>query len=72
MVAEAVTAHGHDSRRAGVVASALAIDPRHWELLSFTLWAEGAVIPEEAGDRYQVLHLSVPERDLLVSRRGRG
>ncbi|MFJ3583376.1 DUF4865 family protein [Streptomyces sp. NPDC090127] len=65
VVAEAVRAHGHDSRRDGVVASALAIDPRHWELLSFTLWAEGAVIPEGAGERFQVLHLSAPERDVL-------
>ncbi|MGW6567736.1 DUF4865 family protein [Streptomyces sp. NPDC054975] len=71
-VAEAVKDHGHGSSRDGVVASALAIDPRHWELLSFALWAEGAKIPEDAGDRFQVLHLSAPERELLVSRPERG
>ncbi|MEU9704056.1 DUF4865 family protein [Streptomyces sp. NPDC047981] len=71
-VAEALTEHGLASRRDGVVASALAIDPRHWELLSFTLWAEGAPVPADAGERFQVLHLSAPERDLLVSRPERG
>ncbi|MEU4269209.1 DUF4865 family protein [Streptomyces sp. NPDC026092] len=65
-VAEAIGGHGKESGREGVVASALAIDPRHWELLSFTLWAEGAKIPADAGERFQVLHLSAPERDLLV------
>ncbi|MFD3947314.1 DUF4865 family protein [Streptomyces sp. NPDC058579] len=63
-VSEALMEHGAESWRDGVVASALAIDPRHWELLSFTLWAEGAKIPAEAGERFQVLHLSAPERDL--------
>lgn len=64
-VSEAIMEHGHESWRDGVVASALAIDPRHWELLFFTLWAEGARIPDDAGDRFQVLHVSAPERELL-------
>lgn len=69
--APAVEAALEESRRLagapGAVATALAIDPRHWELLHFSLWAgEPAPAP---GDRYEVLHLSVPERHRL--RRGR-
>ncbi|MER5853400.1 DUF4865 family protein [Streptomyces sp. NPDC002012] len=45
----------------GAVATALAVDPRHWELLHFTLWAQEA--PEAPGERYEVLHLSAPERE---------
>jgi hypothetical protein len=51
----------------GVVCAALAADPRRWELLYVTLWERDA--PGAAGDRYQVLHLSQPERAAL--RRGR-
>lgn len=62
--ADAVEAAVEESRRRakepGTVATALAIDPRHWELLHFTLWDHPA--PEEPGDRYEVLHLSEPER----------
>ncbi|MCZ4122968.1 DUF4865 family protein [Streptomyces sp. H39-S7] len=47
----------------GVHSAALAVDPRHWELLHFTLWEHTA--PAEAGDRYQVLHLSAPEQDTI-------
>ncbi|MDT7725081.1 MAG: hypothetical protein QOI21_1657 [Actinomycetota bacterium] len=43
----------------GVHATALAIDPRSWELIHFTLWKDAA--PESAGTRYQILHLSTPE-----------
>ncbi|MYS19801.1 protein of unknown function, partial [Streptomyces sp. DvalAA-14] len=50
--------------RPGVHSVALAVDPRHWELLRFTLWQETA--PEEPGaDRYRVLHLSRPELDAI-------
>jgi hypothetical protein len=50
----------------GVVSAALAVDPRHWELVHLTLW-EG---PSRAvGDRFEVLHLCEPERSAL--RRGR-
>lgn len=45
---------------AGVHSAALAIDPRHWELLRFTLWEE------TAGTRYEVLHLSRPGIDDLT------
>ncbi|MFC8225998.1 DUF4865 family protein [Streptomyces sp. NPDC057287] len=69
--AAAVEAALAESRRLatvpGVVATALAADPRRWELLHFTLWEEEPQ-PGVPGDRYEVLHLSAPERDLL----GRG
>lgn len=69
--AEAVGAALEESRRLakapGAVATASAVDPRHWELLHFTLWDHPA--PREAGDRYEVLHLSRPEREQLVTGR---
>lgn len=40
----------------GVDCSALAVDPRHWQLVHFTLWRDSS--PPMAGTRYQVLHLS--------------
>ncbi|WP_328911819.1 MULTISPECIES: DUF4865 family protein [unclassified Streptomyces] len=50
--------------RPGVHSAAVVIDPRHWELLHFTLWRDAA--PDEPGtERYQVLHLSRPELDAL-------
>ncbi|MFG2630985.1 DUF4865 family protein [Streptomyces sp. NPDC048473] len=65
--ADAVEAALDESRRLartpGAVATALAVDPRHWELLHFTLWEHDA--SEAPGDRYEVLHLSAPERDRL-------
>ncbi|WUW25772.1 DUF4865 family protein [Streptomyces sp. NBC_01463] len=65
--ADAVDAALEESRRLaeepGVVATALAADPRHWELLHFTLWDHPG--PRELGERYEVLHLSRPERDRL-------
>ncbi|MEU6882534.1 DUF4865 family protein [Streptomyces sp. NPDC046712] len=64
--AEAVTRArarlARQAREDGVVASALAIDPRHWELLQVTLWGENAEVSADAGERFQVLHLSAPER----------
>ncbi|MET9497575.1 DUF4865 family protein [Streptomyces sp. NPDC006552] len=51
----------------GAVLAAAAVDPRGWELMTFSLWDHD--VPEAPGDRYQVLHLSEPERELLV--RGR-
>ena len=41
--------------------TALAIDPRHWELVHFSLWSTAP----EAEVRFQVLHLSRPELDDL-------
>ncbi|CAM5446820.1 DUF4865 family protein [Streptomyces narbonensis] len=63
-VAEAVDRHAREARREGVVASALAVDPRHWELLAFTLWAD-AEAPADEGERFRVLHLSAPGRGAL-------
>ncbi|MGK5731635.1 DUF4865 family protein [Streptomyces sp. URMC 124] len=48
----------------GVHTAALAVDPHHWQLLRFVLWREAAPAPgdgEDAGERYEVLHLSTPE-----------
>ncbi|MFI1336537.1 DUF4865 family protein [Streptomyces sp. NPDC020845] len=56
------------ARTDGVHSTALGIDPRGWELLHFTLWADTAP-PGTPGDRYQVLHLSAP--DLARLPRGR-
>jgi len=42
-----------------VHSTALAVDPRDWELVHFTLWAETA--PDAAGTLYEVLHLSTPQ-----------
>ncbi|MET7642901.1 DUF4865 family protein [Streptomyces sp. NPDC005426] len=65
--ADAVGVALEESRRLakapGAVATALAAHPRHGELLHFTLWDHPA--PQEAGDRYEVLHLSRPEREQL-------
>ncbi|MFI8521966.1 DUF4865 family protein [Streptomyces sp. NPDC085481] len=63
-VTEAVTTHAQEARAEGVVATALAVDPRHWELLTFTLWAHTEP-PAESGERFQVLHLSAPGRSGL-------
>ncbi|MEU1630004.1 DUF4865 family protein [Streptomyces sp. NPDC020096] len=52
----------------GVHSSALAIDPRHWELVRFTLWEHSA--PRTDGDiRYEVLHLSAPQSTELPTGR---
>ncbi|MFE5108123.1 hypothetical protein [Streptomyces sp. NPDC056663] len=48
----------------GLRAAAPADRPRSlelWELLHFTLWEHDA--PEAPGERYEVLHLSMPERE---------
>lgn len=65
--ADAVGAGVEENRRLaklpGAVATALAVDPRHWELVHFTLWEHDT--PEAPGERYEVLHLSAPERTRL-------
>ncbi|MEU8787684.1 DUF4865 family protein [Streptomyces sp. NPDC048637] len=63
VVADAVAGHEELAATDGVHTTALALDPRHWELVHFTLWADAA--PQAAGDRYQVLHLSAPGTDRL-------
>ncbi len=59
----AVAAHEELATVDAVHTTALALDPRRWELVHFTLWADAA--PRSAGDRYQVLHLSAPGADRL-------
>jgi hypothetical protein len=46
--------------RPGTHSVALAVDPRHWELVRFTL-RERTAPPAPGEDRYEVLHLSAPE-----------
>ncbi|MFH8371660.1 DUF4865 family protein [Streptomyces sp. NPDC018031] len=64
------------ARSPRVHSAALAVDPRNWELLHFTLLRDPAPgdpvgpggVPE-VGDRFQVLHLSAPAlSDLSVGR----
>lgn len=52
----------------GVHTTALAIDPRVWELVRFTLW-QGEPAPDAPGDRYEVRHLSAPGIDALPADR---
>ncbi|WP_236244605.1 DUF4865 family protein [Streptomyces sp. CC210A] len=68
-VERATAAHERLVRKDGVVAAAVAVDPHAWELLTFSLLA-GECAPEDAaGEVFQVLHVSQPERARL--RRGR-
>lgn len=46
------------ARTSGVHSTAFAVDPRHWELVHFTLWDD--IAQDATGTRYQVLHLSTP------------
>ncbi|MGI5171144.1 DUF4865 family protein [Spirillospora sp. CA-253888] len=48
------------SRHDGVHTAALAVDPHHWRLLRFVLWADTCSPDEDATERYEVLHLSAP------------
>ncbi|GGO41265.1 DUF4865 family protein [Streptomyces lasiicapitis] len=50
----------------GSVGVVVAVDPRHWEAVTFSLWADET--PKAAGEVFQVLHFSSPELGLL----GRG
>ncbi|BCK72669.1 DUF4865 domain-containing protein [Streptomyces libani subsp. rufus] len=63
VIAQAIAGHEELATTEGVHTTALALDPRRWELVHFTLWADNA--PRSAGDRYQVLHLSAPGTGLL-------
>ncbi|MFJ9416768.1 DUF4865 family protein [Streptomyces sp. NPDC101227] len=58
VIANAVTRHEELAATEGVHTTSLALDPRRWELVHFTLWADA--VPQGAGDRYQALHLSAP------------
>ncbi|MDT0452218.1 DUF4865 family protein [Streptomyces hesseae] len=61
VVADALGELDELAGRAGAHTTALAFDPRHWQLLRFTLW-EHSVPPgeDERAERYEVLRLSDP------------
>ncbi|OEU97332.1 hypothetical protein AN217_04975 [Streptomyces qinglanensis] len=48
------------AQRDGVHTAALAVDPRHWQLMRFILWEHAVPEAEDATERYEVLHLSTP------------
>lgn len=55
------------AHRGGVHSASVAVDPARWEIVQCTLWAAGAS-PEFEGRRYQVLHLSAPHiQDLITT-----
>lgn len=61
LVADALGELGGFARTEGVHTTALAFDPRHWQLLRFTLWEHSVPADEdERAERYEVLHLSDP------------
>ncbi|MEV4438146.1 DUF4865 family protein [Streptomyces sp. NPDC049577] len=60
LVEEAQAELGELAGTPGLHTAALAVDPRHWQLLRFTLWEHDAPATDPAVDRYQVLHLSAP------------
>jgi Domain of unknown function (DUF4865) len=49
----------------GVHTTALAVDPKNWEIVHFTLWSRQP--PLEQGERYRVLHLSTPHLSEIVT-----
>ncbi|WP_037353769.1 DUF4865 family protein [Amycolatopsis orientalis] len=51
------------SRNPSVHTTALAIDPRRWEVVRFTLWTTAPA--EDTDVQYRVLHLSRPNLDQL-------
>ncbi|MEI5100826.1 DUF4865 family protein [Streptomyces sp. PmtG] len=59
LLAEARTLADQD----GNVAAVAAVDPRHWEAVTFSLWEREA--PKATGEVFQVLHCSRPELDRL-------
>lgn len=49
------------AQRDGVHTAVLGVDPRHWQLVRFVLWRDAIPRDEDATERYEVLHLSVPD-----------
>ncbi|MEV8034461.1 DUF4865 family protein [Streptomyces sp. NPDC086182] len=47
----------------GAVRVGAAVDPRHWEVVHFSLWDHDS--PKAPGEVFQVLRVSEPERDRL-------
>ncbi|WP_369244586.1 DUF4865 family protein [Streptomyces sp. R41] len=60
---EAVREAGRLAALDGAVCAAAAVDPRHWELVHFSLWDHDS--PKASGEVFRVLHMSAPERDRL-------
>ncbi|MEU7581038.1 DUF4865 family protein [Streptomyces sp. NPDC041068] len=63
LAAELAAEAARSVREDGAVSAMVAVDPRTWEAVHFSLWDHEA--PAEAGDVFQVLHLSSPEREKL-------
>ncbi|MFE7319124.1 DUF4865 family protein [Streptomyces sp. NPDC057555] len=63
-IEEAVAGHEELAATDGVHSTTLGLDPRRWELVHFTLWADAAPHSTD-GERFRVLHLSAPGADLL-------
>ncbi|WP_447035972.1 DUF4865 family protein [Streptomyces sp. DSM 118878] len=51
------------TREEGALSALTAFDPRTWEAVHFSLWEHEA--PRGAGDVFEVLHVSAPERPKL-------
>ena len=47
----------------GAVCAAAVVDPRHWELVHFSLWDHDT--PKAPGEVFRVLYVNSPERDRL-------
>ncbi|MFE9882448.1 DUF4865 family protein [Streptomyces sp. NPDC005784] len=60
---EAVREAGRLAALDGAVCTGAAVDPRHWEVVHFSLWDHDS--PKATGEVFQVLHMSEPERDRL-------
>jgi hypothetical protein len=60
---EAVREAGRLAALDGAVCVGAAVDPRHWEVVHFSLWDHDC--PKASGEVFQVLHVSEPERDRL-------
>ncbi|MFJ8822634.1 DUF4865 family protein [Streptomyces sp. NPDC102467] len=63
LMAQSVHEVGQLATSDGALFAASAVDPRTWELLTFSVWDHES--PKAPGDIYHVLHLSQPERELL-------
>ncbi|MFJ5273090.1 DUF4865 family protein [Streptomyces sp. NPDC088358] len=64
VMADAAAGAGRLAGLDGAVCAAAAVDPRHWEVVHFSLWDHDA--PEASGEVFQVLHVSAPERERLA------
>ncbi|MEV2278409.1 DUF4865 family protein [Nocardiopsis sp. NPDC049922] len=53
------------ARHDGVHTAALGLDPERWRLVRFVLWRDAPGEPDDAAERYEVLHLSAPHLDDL-------